>query len=107
MQFNKLAFVTILAAATSAFASTNACCDSTTTAGATGIASLLASIGVPVQGANVPIGLGCSPLTIVGVSGTSCTNDPVTCDQVESTSLVGINCTPLDASLKKRFVKDA
>ncbi|KLO19514.1 hypothetical protein SCHPADRAFT_935308 [Schizopora paradoxa] len=95
----KFAIVSILAAATTALASTNACCDSTTTSGAAGIADLLKSIGVVVQGANVPIGLDCSPITGVGISGTSCTNDPVTCDQVDAKSLIGINCTPIDVSL--------
>ncbi|KLO19516.1 hypothetical protein SCHPADRAFT_935309 [Schizopora paradoxa] len=95
----KFAIISILAAATTALATTNACCDSTTTSGAAGIAQLLQSLGLVVQGANVPIGLGCSPITVVGVSGTSCTNDPVTCDQVDSTSLIGINCTPIDVSL--------
>lgn len=61
----KVAFFAILAAASSALAATNECCDSTTTAGAPGIAELLASIGVVAQGANVPIGLGCSPITVL------------------------------------------
>jgi len=106
MQFNKLAFATILAAVTSALAQTQACCDSTTTAGAPGIATLLSTIGVVAQGVDVPIGLGCSPITAVGVSGTSCTADPVSCDQLFAASAVGVDCTPITAGLKKRFVKD-
>ncbi len=64
MQFNKLAFATILAAVTSALAQTQACCDSTTTAGAPGVATILSLAGIVAQGANVPIGLGCSPITV-------------------------------------------
>ncbi|KLO13694.1 fungal hydrophobin [Schizopora paradoxa] len=77
----------------------NACCTSTTTAGNSAFASLFKSIGIDVSDVNVPIGLGCSPITVVGVSGTSCTNDPVSCDQIFSPSLVGLNCVPADVSL--------
>lgn len=98
MLFSKLSVAAIFYVATTSFAQ-NACCDSTTTAGAPGIATLLGLLGVVAQGVNVPIGLGCSPITVVGVSGTSCTADPVNCDQIFSGSLVGINCTPVNANL--------
>ena len=85
----------------------NACCTSTTTAGNSAFAGLFESLGIDVSDVNVPIGLGCSPITVcfglifmcvlsfdkkniqvVGVSGTSCTNDPVSCDQIFSKLLL-------------------
>ncbi|KLO15763.1 hydrophobin-251 [Schizopora paradoxa] len=99
MMFNKLAFATILAVATTSLAQTgNACCNSVQSSSSQSITSLLGAIGVVLQGVNVPIGLDCSPITGVGVSGTSCTNDPVDCDQIIASALVGINCTPIDVS---------
>ncbi|KLO13693.1 fungal hydrophobin [Schizopora paradoxa] len=76
----------------------NACCTSTTTAGNSAFAGLFQSLGIDISNVNVPIGLGCSPITVVGVSGTSCTNDPVSCDQIFTPSLVGLNCVPVDVS---------
>ncbi|KLO15764.1 hydrophobin 2 [Schizopora paradoxa] len=98
MMFNKLAFATILAVATTSFAATDACCDSVQSSSSQSLSSLLGAIGVILQGTNIPIGLDCSPITAVGVSGTSCTTDPVSCDQIVANSLIGINCTPLDVS---------
>ncbi len=75
MMFSKLTVAAILAVATTSFAQ-NACCDSTTTAGAPGIATLLGLLGVVAQGVNVPIGLGCSPITVSNTLST--TRPPVT-----------------------------
>lgn len=83
---------------------TNLCCDQTQTAGSAAGVALLSSIGVVVQDLTAIVGSDCSPITVsstvfpgtldvakmdcrflqgVGVSGTSCTNDPVNCQNFE------------------------
>ncbi|KLO17346.1 hydrophobin-251 [Schizopora paradoxa] len=77
----------------------NLCCDQTQTANSAAGAALLGSIGVVIQDVTGLVGSDCSPITGVGVSGTSCTNDPVDCQQFFAQSLIGINCSPIDISL--------
>ena len=45
------------------------CCESVQTASSPAAASLLASIGVVVQDIATPIGITCSPISVVGVGG--------------------------------------
>jgi hypothetical protein len=47
------------------------CCDSTSTASNPTTAALLASLGIPIGSVTGIVGLTCSPITGVGVSGTS------------------------------------
>lgn len=47
------------------------CCDSTSTSSNIVTSLLLGLLGIVVQGVNVPIGVTCSPITVVGASGTS------------------------------------
>ncbi|THH04285.1 hypothetical protein EW145_g5635 [Phellinidium pouzarii] len=86
--FSKLALITslaVLAVATPAPAASQCdtgsaqCCQSVQSSSTSAVAALLQSIGVVVQGVDVPIGITCSPITVVGGSGT-CDAAPVCCE---------------------------
>ena len=69
-----LSALAILAAATPALAqgascSTGAiqCCQTVDTANSTAIAPILGALGIVVQDVNALVGLGCSPISVVGV----------------------------------------
>jgi len=62
--FSKIfAVVPLFAAATPALAQVS-CCNSFQNAGAPSIVNMLASLGVTGQNANVPVGVGCTPITV-------------------------------------------
>ncbi|KAK6997331.1 hydrophobin 2 [Favolaschia claudopus] len=72
------------------------CCNSvvsSTSAAASGVAALL---GLDLTGLNVPVGLSCSPITVVG---NNCGSTTVTCDAPEQEwgGLIAINCLPITA----------
>ncbi|KAF7290438.1 Hydrophobin 2 [Mycena chlorophos] len=70
------------------------CCDSVVSSTST-VASLVAAlVGLDLSGLNVPIGLSCSPITIVG---NNCGGTVVNCDSptVEEHNLIAINCLPI------------
>ncbi|KAL5498747.1 hypothetical protein ACEPAH_2102 [Sanghuangporus vaninii] len=100
--FSKLpsrAFAIILAVATPVLsqcdASTKAmCCSSVAPAGSTAIAPILSAIGVVVQDVNVPVGVGCSPITVIGTGSSGCDASPVCCTDT-SHGAVAIGCLPV------------
>jgi len=51
-------------------------------------------------GADVPIGLTCSPITALGLAGgSSCSQQPVCCNNDNFTGLIAIGCTPINIAL--------
>ncbi|KAF8553863.1 fungal hydrophobin [Imleria badia] len=48
--------------------------------------------------ANVPLGLVCSPLTVIGVAGNSCNQQTVCCENNNFNGLVNVGCTPINVS---------
>ncbi|KAH8119784.1 hydrophobin-251 [Phellopilus nigrolimitatus] len=105
MFFQKLAAVAslaILAVATPTPQTTSSCntgslecCNSVQSASSPQAASLLGLLGV-VLGADVPVGLTCSPLSVVGLSSSSCTADPVCCSGNNYSGLVVVGCSPIN-----------
>ncbi|KAA1470763.1 fungal hydrophobin [Dentipellis sp. KUC8613] len=113
--FSKLFFLTALAAAAATASATPAkrnepasecstapvqCCDSVQSASSPAAASLLASLGVVLQDLTTPIGITCSPISVVGVgSGATCSASPVCCDNNNFNGVVALGCVPVDLNL--------
>ncbi|KAH8109099.1 hydrophobin-251 [Phellopilus nigrolimitatus] len=109
--FSKLAFVAslaVLAVATPAPTSPPPsqcdtgpiqCCSSVQSAGSPSIASLLGLLGIVVQDVTVPIGVNCSPISVIGVGGNDCTADPVCCENNDFNGIIAIGCTPINVNL--------
>jgi len=75
------------------------CCDSVQSAGSPAASTLLGLLGIVVQGADVPIGITCSPISVIGVGGDSCSAQAVCCDNNSFNGVVAIGCVPVDLSL--------
>ncbi|KAI0750503.1 hydrophobin [Fomes fomentarius] len=74
------------------------CCSSTQSANSTSIAPILAGLGIVIQDVNALVGLGCSPVTGVGVgTGNACSADTVCCDNTALGGLLGVGCIPINA----------
>ncbi|KAJ3992937.1 hydrophobin 2 [Lentinula boryana] len=107
MQF-KLAFVTAalatLAAATptprtepSSSCSTGPvqCCNTVQSANSAGISSILGLLGVVLGDLDVLVGITCSPITVIGASGSSCSAQAVCCEDNSHGGLISIGCLPV------------
>ncbi|KAJ7128583.1 hypothetical protein C8R44DRAFT_979230 [Mycena epipterygia] len=72
----------------------NQCCTSVQSSSSTSVSSVAALLGLDLSGLNVPVGLGCSPITVIG---NNCGGTTVTCDAPEQAwgSLIAINCIPI------------
>ncbi|KAJ6603755.1 hypothetical protein B0H10DRAFT_1957731 [Mycena sp. CBHHK59/15] len=72
------------------------CCNSVVPSSSSAASAVAALLGLDVSSLNVPIGLSCSPITVVG---NNCGSTTVVCDapQQEWNGLIAINCIPITA----------
>ncbi|KAJ7430349.1 hydrophobin [Mycena galericulata] len=72
----------------------NQCCDSVVSSSSSAASLVAALLGLDLTGLNVPVGLSCSPITVLG---NNCGGTTVTCDAPSSGSgaLIAINCLPI------------
>ncbi|KAK7681935.1 hypothetical protein QCA50_014897 [Cerrena zonata] len=75
------------------------CCNSVQKANSPAAAGILALLGVVLQDLTVPIGITCSPISVIGLGGNSCSANPVCCENNSFGGLISIGCVPVDLSL--------
>jgi hypothetical protein len=75
------------------------CCDSLQNADSPSIATLLGLLGVVVSDVTAQVGVTCSPITVIGAGGTSCSAQPVCCTDDSFHGVVALGCTPINANL--------
>ncbi|KAK6978237.1 hydrophobin 2 [Favolaschia claudopus] len=70
------------------------CCSSVQNSNSDAVSAIATLLGLDLSGLNVPVGLGCSPITVIG---NNCGSTTVTCDAPEKAwgSLIAINCLPI------------
>ncbi|KAJ7169209.1 fungal hydrophobin [Mycena crocata] len=70
------------------------CCNSVLGSSSSAVSAVAALLGLDLSGLNVPIGLSCSPITVIG---NNCGGTTVTCDAPEKEwgGLIAINCIPI------------
>ncbi|KAJ7457522.1 hydrophobin 2 [Mycena galericulata] len=72
------------------------CCSSVVPSSSTAASAVAAALGLSLTGLDVPVGLSCSAITVVG---NDCGGTTVTCDAPEEewNGLIAINCIPITA----------
>ncbi|OBZ77990.1 Fruiting body protein SC3 [Grifola frondosa] len=72
------------------------CCNSVESASSPAATTLLGLLGIVVDGLDVLLGLGCSPISVIGVgSGSACDASPVCCENNNVGGLISIGCVPV------------
>ncbi|KAH6904338.1 hydrophobin-251 [Coprinopsis sp. MPI-PUGE-AT-0042] len=59
-------------------------------------AVLLGLLGIVLQDLNVIVGVTCSPISVIGVPGNSCSGQTVCCSDNSFKGVVAIGCTPIN-----------
>ncbi|KAJ7469638.1 hydrophobin 2 [Mycena latifolia] len=74
----------------------NQCCDSVQSSSSSAAGVVAALLGLDLSGLDVPVGLSCSPITVIG---DNCGSTSVTCDTPDEAwgGLIAINCIPITA----------
>ncbi|KAJ7241013.1 hypothetical protein B0H12DRAFT_1133967 [Mycena haematopus] len=72
------------------------CCTSVVSSTSSAASAVAALVGLDLTGLDVPVGLSCSPITVVG---NNCGSTTVTCDAPQKAwgGLIAINCIPITA----------
>ncbi|KAJ7128345.1 hypothetical protein C8R44DRAFT_979122 [Mycena epipterygia] len=72
------------------------CCSSVQSSSSSAVAPVAALLGLDLTGLDVPVGLSCSAITVIG---DNCGGTEVTCDAPEEEwdGLIAINCIPITA----------
>ncbi|KAJ7606079.1 hypothetical protein FB45DRAFT_1140235 [Roridomyces roridus] len=72
----------------------NQCCKSVVSSSSSAASAVAALVGLDLTGLDVPVGLSCSPITVVG---NNCGGTSVTCDAPDAQwdNLIAINCIPI------------
>ncbi|KJA15217.1 hypothetical protein HYPSUDRAFT_149463 [Hypholoma sublateritium FD-334 SS-4] len=75
------------------------CCNSVQSASSGSVSHLLGILGIVVANPNVPVGVTCSSISAIGVSGESCNAQPVCCENNKFNGLIAIGCSPVNLNL--------
>ncbi|KAK7692065.1 sc3 hydrophobin [Cerrena zonata] len=75
------------------------CCNTVQSASSPSSAQLLGLLGIVLQDLNVLLGINCSPISVIGIGGNSCSANPVCCDDNSVGGLISIGCVPVDLGL--------
>ncbi|KAF8994997.1 fungal hydrophobin-domain-containing protein, partial [Cyathus striatus] len=77
------------------------CCNSVQSATSLSdpVSLLLGLLGVVVSGLTGQVGVTCSPISVVGVGGNSCTAQPVCCTDNSFNGLIALGCSPININL--------
>ncbi|KIJ67292.1 hypothetical protein HYDPIDRAFT_84585 [Hydnomerulius pinastri MD-312] len=76
------------------------CCNSVQAADSSAVTTLLGLLGIVVGDLTGQVGLGCSPITVVGTgSGATCTQEPVCCTGNSYSGLINLGCSPINLGL--------
>ncbi|KAK0205203.1 hydrophobin-251 [Desarmillaria ectypa] len=75
------------------------CCQSVQSATSTPVSTLLGLLGVVLGNLGVDVGITCSPISVIGVGGNSCSAQTVCCEDNSFNGLIAIGCTPINIGL--------
>ncbi|TFK65625.1 fungal hydrophobin [Pluteus cervinus] len=75
------------------------CCNSVQSSSATSVTQLAGLLGIDLGSITGLIGLSCSPLSILGAGGNSCSAQPVCCTGNSFGGLLSLGCNPINLNL--------
>ncbi|KAF9558361.1 fungal hydrophobin [Agrocybe pediades] len=75
------------------------CCNSVQSASSSSVAGLLGLLGIVVGDVTGLVGLNCSPINVIGISGNSCSAQPVCCTGNTFNGLITLGCSPINLNL--------
>ncbi|TFK64404.1 fungal hydrophobin [Pluteus cervinus] len=75
------------------------CCNQVQSSNDQGVQLLTSLLGIALGGATGQVGINCTPVSVLGVGGNSCSAQPVCCTNNHFNGLVNVGCTPINVNL--------
>ncbi|KAF8886037.1 hydrophobin-251 [Infundibulicybe gibba] len=75
------------------------CCNQVQSASTTGLASLAGLLGIDLGSITGLVGLSCSPISVAGIGGNSCSAQPVCCTNNSFQGVLALGCSPINLNL--------
>ncbi|KAF8871131.1 fungal hydrophobin-domain-containing protein [Infundibulicybe gibba] len=75
------------------------CCNSLQAGNSGAVSKLLGLLGVVLDDVTALVGVTCTPITIVGITGGACSAQPVCCTNNNFHGLIAIGCVPINIGL--------
>ncbi|KDR72951.1 hypothetical protein GALMADRAFT_73306, partial [Galerina marginata CBS 339.88] len=75
------------------------CCNSVQQATSSSISGLLGLLGIVAGTVTGLVGVTCSPVTVIGAGGSSCSAQPVCCTNNTFNGIVALGCSPININL--------
>ncbi|KDR75554.1 hypothetical protein GALMADRAFT_121639 [Galerina marginata CBS 339.88] len=75
------------------------CCNQVQQSNSTSITELAGLLGIALPSLGALVGLSCSPLSILGIGGNSCSAQPVCCTGNTFGGLLALGCNPINLNL--------
>ncbi|PFH48064.1 hypothetical protein AMATHDRAFT_49815 [Amanita thiersii Skay4041] len=72
------------------------CCNSVQQVNNQNQGLLAALVGLDVSQVTGMVGLGCTPISVIGLSGNSCSGQTVCCSHNNFNAVVGVGCSPIN-----------
>ncbi|KAI9063622.1 fungal hydrophobin [Trametes sanguinea] len=72
------------------------CCNSVESSTSAAGSAILSLLGLVIQDVGATIGLGCSPISAIGVGQSSCSANPVCCENNNVGGLISVGCVPVE-----------
>ncbi|KAJ7574575.1 hydrophobin 2 [Mycena floridula] len=73
----------------------NQCCSSVQDASSPSAVTILKSLGIDASSITGLVGLGCSPITVVGAGSGACSSTTVFCQDNSHGNLISLGCVPV------------
>ncbi|KAF8887547.1 fungal hydrophobin-domain-containing protein [Infundibulicybe gibba] len=75
------------------------CCNSVQSSDSSLVGLLAGLLGVVLGGLTSQVGVNCSPITVIGASGNSCSAQPACCTGNTFSGLLTVGCSPINLNL--------
>ncbi|TFK65623.1 fungal hydrophobin [Pluteus cervinus] len=75
------------------------CCNSVQSSSTTSVTQLAGLLGIALPDLGALVGLSCSPLSVLGLGGNSCSQQPVCCSNNSFGGLIALGCNPINLNL--------
>ncbi|KDR81150.1 hypothetical protein GALMADRAFT_61101 [Galerina marginata CBS 339.88] len=75
------------------------CCDNVQDASSSSLTTLFGLLGIVASSVTGLVGVTCTPITVIGAGGNSCSAQPICCTNNSFKGVVALGCTPVNINL--------